>query len=122
MRFKLADDLPGSRGTIYQAHVLKGKRKVCMNVSLLPVTFQRILKMLSGSYIVIDSAPLIPFAEGIQLSRKVDGVVLVVRSATTKHAQVQRVLALLDDAGAKVLGSVLNGRRFYIPKFIYNRL
>jgi hypothetical protein len=29
---------------------------------------------------------------------------------------------LLDDAGANVLGSVLNGRRFYIPRFIYDRL
>jgi capsular exopolysaccharide synthesis family protein len=72
--------------------------------------------------IVIDSAPLVPFAEGVQLSQKVDGVVMVIRSAATRHASAQRVLALLDDAGAKVLGSVLNGRRFYIPKFIYDRL
>jgi capsular exopolysaccharide synthesis family protein len=72
--------------------------------------------------IVIDSAPLVPFAEGVQLSRKTDGVVLVIRSASTKHATAQRALALLDDAGAKVLGSVLNGRRFYIPRFIYDRL
>ena len=72
--------------------------------------------------IIIDSAPLVPFAEGVQLSQKVDGVVLVIRSATTRQASAQRVLALLDDAGTKVLGSVLNGRRFYIPKFIYDRL
>ncbi len=72
--------------------------------------------------IVIDSAPLVPFAEGIQLSRKTDGVVMVIRSAATKEAAAQRVLALLDDAGANVLGSVLNGRRFYIPRFIYDRL
>jgi capsular exopolysaccharide synthesis family protein len=72
--------------------------------------------------IVIDSAPLVPFAEGVQLSRKVDGVVMVVRSASTKQTTAQRVLALLDDAGANVLGSVLNGRRFYIPRFIYDRL
>jgi Mrp family chromosome partitioning ATPase len=72
--------------------------------------------------IVIDSAPLVPFAEGVQLSRKVDGVVLVIRSAATKQVQARRVLALLDDAGARVLGAVLNGRRFYIPRFIYDRL
>ena len=72
--------------------------------------------------IVIDSAPLVPFTEGVQLSRKVDGVVMVIRSATTKQAQARRVLTLLDDAGAKVLGSVLNGRKFYIPRFIYDRL
>jgi len=73
-------------------------------------------------FIVIDSAPLVPFAEGVQLSRKVDGVVLVIRSAATRQASAQRVLALLDDAGARVLGSVLNGRRFYIPRSIYDRL
>jgi capsular exopolysaccharide synthesis family protein len=72
--------------------------------------------------IVIDSAPLIPFAEGVQLSRKTDGVVLVIRSAATKQAAAQRALALLDDAGANVLGSVLNGRRLYIPSFIHDRL
>jgi capsular exopolysaccharide synthesis family protein len=72
--------------------------------------------------IVIDSAPLVPFAEGVQLSRKVDGVVMVVRSASTRQTTAQRVLGLLDDAGANVLGSVLNGRRFYIPRFIYDRL
>ncbi len=72
--------------------------------------------------IVVDSAPLVPFAEGVQLSRKVDGVVLVIRSAATRQSSAQRVLGLLDDAGANVLGSVLNGRRFYIPRVIYDRL
>ena len=72
--------------------------------------------------IVVDSAPLGPFAEGVQLSQKVDGVVMVVHSATTRQSLAQRVLALLDDAGANVLGSVLNGRRLYIPRFIYDRL
>ncbi len=72
--------------------------------------------------IVVDSAPLVPFAEGVRFSRKVDGVVMVIRSAATKQVQAQRVLTLLDDAGARVLGSVLNGRRFYIPRFIYDRL
>jgi capsular exopolysaccharide synthesis family protein len=76
----------------------------------------------SFELIVIDSAPLIPFAEGAQLSRKADGVVVVVRSAVTRQATLQRALATLDDAGANVLGSVLNGRKHYIPKFIYDRL
>lgn len=72
--------------------------------------------------IVFDSAPLIPFSEGVQLSRKVDGVVLVIRSTVSKQTPIRRALGLLDDAGANVLGSVLNGRKFYIPQFIYDRL
>lgn len=72
--------------------------------------------------VVVDSAPLLPFAEGLQFSQRVDGVVVVIRSAETKQNAVQRVLTLLDDAGANVLGSVLNVRKHYIPRFIYDRL
>jgi capsular exopolysaccharide synthesis family protein len=82
------------------------------------------LRELRGSFelIVIDTAPLTPFAEGAPLSRKADGVVVVVRSAVSRQATMQRALATLDDAGANVLGSVLNGRKFYIPQVIYDRL
>ena len=72
--------------------------------------------------VVVDSAPLAPFSEGVQLSRVVDGVVMVIHSASTKQTTARRVLAMLDDAGANVLGSVLNGRKLYIPQFIYERL
>lgn len=72
--------------------------------------------------VVVDSAPLLPFSEGLPLSQNVDGVVVVVRSAETKQGSIQRLLALLDDAGANVLGSVLNVRKHYIPRFIYDRL
>lgn len=82
------------------------------------------LRELRSSFelIVIDSAPLLPFAEGVQLSRKADGVVVVIRSAVTRQATLQRALTSLDDAGANVLGSVLNGKKFYIPQFIQDRL
>lgn len=73
-------------------------------------------------FVVIDMSPIVPFSEGAQLSRLADGVVLVVRSGRTKRELVQRALELLSDAGATVLGTVLNRRRFYVPRFIYERL
>ncbi|MBM3307185.1 MAG: CpsD/CapB family tyrosine-protein kinase [Candidatus Eisenbacteria bacterium] len=73
-------------------------------------------------FVVIDMAPIVPFSEGVQFSRAVDGVVLVVRSGNTKRELVQRAMELLGDAGARVLGTVLNRRRFYVPRFIYERL
>jgi len=73
-------------------------------------------------FVVIDMSPIVPFSEGVQFSRRVDGVVLVVRSGRTKRELVQRALELLGDAGARVLGTVLNRRRFYVPRFIYERL
>lgn len=73
-------------------------------------------------FVVIDMSPIVPFSEGVQFSRMADGVVLVVRSGRTKRELVQRALELLGDGGARVLGTVLNRRRFYVPRFIYERL
>lgn len=72
--------------------------------------------------IVLDGPPLLSFSEGVQLSRKADGVIVVIRSGRTKRELVQRGLELLGDARASVLGTVLNGRSFHIPRFIYERL
>ncbi|MCK4513077.1 CpsD/CapB family tyrosine-protein kinase [bacterium] len=71
---------------------------------------------------VIDAPPLLAFSEAIQLSRKVDGVVLVVRAGHTKRQLVEVAVDRLNDAGANVIGTVLNRRKFYIPPMIYERL
>jgi len=73
-------------------------------------------------FVIIDVSPIVPFSEGVQFSRLTDGVVLVVRSGRTKRELVQRALELLGDAGARVLGTVLNRRKFYVPRFIYERI
>ncbi|MBD3368053.1 MAG: polysaccharide biosynthesis tyrosine autokinase [Candidatus Eisenbacteria bacterium] len=73
-------------------------------------------------YIVFDVPAVLSYSEGFTLSRSVDGVLLVVRSGGTKRALVERSIALLEDAGATVLGAVLNRRKFYIPQFVYDRL
>ena len=71
---------------------------------------------------VIDVPALLSFSEGIQLSRKVDGVVLVVRAGRTKRQLVELAVDKISDAGANVIGTVLNRRKFYIPPMIYERL
>ncbi len=72
--------------------------------------------------VVLDVPSLLSFSEGVQLSRAVDGVVVVIRSGRTKRELVQHGLDLLEHAGAKVLGTVLNRRRFHIPQFFYERI
>jgi len=34
----------------------------------------------------------------------------------------QKATDLLTDAGAKILGAVLNKRKYHIPEFLYHRL
>ena len=50
-----------------------------------------------------------------------DGSVIVIRAGYTRRQLPQRTVELLDEAGVKVLGAVLNRRRFYIPRFVYER-
>jgi len=59
-------------------------------------------------YVVIDSPPLVPFADGRVLSSVVDGVILVVRYASTSRQAIARCTQMLNIVRAPVLGVVLN--------------
>lgn len=74
------------------------------------------------AHVILDAAPILSFSEGIELSRKADGVVVVIRAGRTRRQLVARSLELLGGAHANVLGTVLNRRRFYVPKFVYDRV
>jgi Mrp family chromosome partitioning ATPase len=52
----------------------------------------------------------------------VDGVVLVVHCGRTKRETVERSIKQVQQFRGKVLGVVLNRKRYYIPDFIYRRL
>jgi polysaccharide biosynthesis transport protein len=58
-------------------------------------------------HIIIDSAPVMPISDSIVLSKHVDGVVIVVGRSTSKQV-VKRACMRISDAGAKLLGVVLN--------------
>jgi hypothetical protein len=62
------------------------------------------------------------FSEALLLGHLSDGVVLVVEAHSTRRLKAQRTQDLLHGANVKILGTVLNGRRFPIPERIYRRL
>ena len=51
-----------------------------------------------------------------------DGVVLVVRANRTRREVVQKAIDVLNKARCRLLGVVLNDRRYPIPGFIYRRI
>ena len=57
-------------------------------------------------YVIIDTPPLLPFAETRTLAHMVDGVLLVVREGVTKQESVIETRDLLK--GCNILGVVLN--------------
>jgi capsular exopolysaccharide synthesis family protein len=71
---------------------------------------RQLISDLSNSYdfVLVDSPPILPVADGLTLSRIVDSVVLVVRSRTTERELAQESRRRLLRVNARILGVVLN--------------
>lgn len=67
--------------------------------------------------VLLDSPPLLPVADGAILASKADGVVLVVEAARTRPPALGQARTLLEQAGASILGVVLNKVRD--PQSVY---
>ncbi|MGW7202919.1 Wzz/FepE/Etk N-terminal domain-containing protein [Streptomyces sp. NPDC054837] len=59
--------------------------------------------------VVVDSPPLLPFADGAVLASVTEGVLFVVRTGKTHHDVALRALDSLSAVHARVLGAVLTG-------------
>ncbi len=73
-------------------------------------------------WIVFDCAPINIYPDSAVLASRLDGVILVIQ-AENKRAEVAiQAKEHLEQAGAKILGAVLNRRRHIIPEIVYRRL
>ncbi|MFH1481093.1 MAG: polysaccharide biosynthesis tyrosine autokinase [Pseudomonadota bacterium] len=77
---------------------------------------------IQADWVLFDSPSLRSSSDSIALARKVDGVVLVVQAEKTRWEVVQESKARLEKSGGRILGVVLNKRRFQIPGWVYKRL
>ena len=73
--------------------------------------FKEMIQVLGEKFdqIVIDTPPVIGFADSLILSTLVDGVVLVVRGGKTPKEALQRAKDSLLQVNARILGVVVNG-------------
>lgn len=60
-------------------------------------------------YIILDTPPLQAVTDAQVLSTKADGVLLVVRSGSTKKDAVLNSVDLIEKVHGKIIGTVLNG-------------
>ncbi len=63
-------------------------------------------------YIIVDSPPLLSTADALSAARFVDGVIVVVDAEKTESSDLLQIRADLERSGARVLGAVLNRRKF----------
>lgn len=62
-------------------------------------------------HVVVDTPPVLPFADAIVLAAHADGVILVTRSGVTQTKALIRAKHVLARSGANILGFVLNAVR-----------
>lgn len=74
------------------------------------------------SYILIDAPAVLDIPGTLALSQLADGVLFVVKANQTRLEVIDEAKLRLQDAGAKILGVVLNERRFFIPEIIYKKI
>ena len=76
---------------------------------------------LEYDFVLLDSPPLGNVADARMLAALVDGTVLVIRGGSTPREAVLQVQSYLADAGAHVLGVVLNKLDFSSSDYYYSR-
>lgn len=59
-------------------------------------------------YIIIDSPPLLPVSDSLEIVKLSDTVLIVVRAGVTRIAQLQGIVARIKNIDATPLGAVLN--------------
>jgi capsular exopolysaccharide synthesis family protein len=62
-----------------------------------------------ADYTIIDTAPLLPVTDGVEVASLADATLLVVRAGRTTHHQVTAAKAALATVGVHAVGVVLNG-------------
>jgi protein-tyrosine kinase len=73
-------------------------------------------------WILFDCPPVNAYSDSIAVACKTDGIVIVVQAEKTRWEVVQGTRERLENCGGRVLGVVLNKRRFHVPDWIYKRL
>ena len=72
--------------------------------------------------VLIDSSPANESSDSIALAKHTNGVIIVLEAEKTRWQVAQSLKEKIERQGAQILGTVLNGRRHYIPDAIYRRL
>ncbi|PYC19590.1 CpsD/CapB family tyrosine-protein kinase [Pseudomonas mosselii] len=83
-----------------------------------------LLNQLSNQYrfVVIDGEAIYASADSLVIGTLVDGVILVVCAEETRWEVAQAASQRLTQAGARLIGSVFNKRKYYMPKWLYENL
>jgi polysaccharide biosynthesis transport protein len=77
---------------------------------LLTHRFEVVLRELGRRFdrLILDSPPIQPVTDAVVLSKRVDGVVLVVRASKTMRDELRRSARMIRDVGGSIVGVIVN--------------
>ena len=77
---------------------------------LLTNRFETVLRELGNRFdrLILDSPPIQPVTDAVVLSKRVDGVVLVVRASKTMRDELRRSARMIRDVGGSIVGVIVN--------------
>lgn len=73
-------------------------------------------------YLIFDGNSLFGSSDSVMIASNFDGIVIVVEAENTKWGVVQSVIEKMSAANVQVVGTVLNKRKYYIPRFLYGKI
>ena len=88
------------------------------------MNFEIFINSLRNSYdlIIMDAVNFMDNTLALSITKAVDGTVLVLEAEKTRVPVAFQMKKVIEESGGRVIGSVLNKRRFYIPKMLYRWL
>src|SRR2546423_13069496 len=72
--------------------------------------------------ILIDCGSVKDSTDAALLASNVDGIVIVVNAGESRRDEIRNSQRMVETAGGKFLGYVLNKRRYPVPEWLYKRL
>jgi Mrp family chromosome partitioning ATPase len=93
---------------------------VAVNLDVLDPVLAELRKQFD--LVIVDAPSINRGILGPALAKKVDGVVMVVQAEHTRAPVVTEAQRIIEVNGGRLLGVVLNRRRFHIPRWIYRWL
>ena len=76
----------------------------------------------SFDFVLFDLPPVNVYSDASILAPRLDAAVIVIEADRTRVPEAERTRRTLERAGVKLVGSVLNRRRDYIPAFLEEML
>ena len=73
-------------------------------------------------YVIVDGTSVFGYSDILVSAKFFDGIVMVIECNRTRWEVLQEAKDKITRVGGKILGTVLNKRKYYIPKALYEKI